>query len=383
MSATVTPFAAIPTAPASWLWPAYIPKNALTILSGPVGVGKSTILAALIAALSNGHPWPNHAPAAPTNTLILTAPDNPPDRVAHRLRLHGANLDRVFTLAAADPDPDSDSQTAQSAANALTLTDLTAAIARHHIGLVVLDPVSALLPLADFCSEASVRAALHPLLTAIAHADVAVIATITTTNSRPSNRRAAPAPDGARYRPWTGLAASVLHLAHTPLPDLTAQESVSAAISAYRTLTVIKANHAAIPPAIHCRIAANGTVVWAEIDADDPDLTPTEAMNRQDARVFLNEFLAESPARATEILTQAAALGFSERTIRRAKADLAIVSYRTKPYGHWTWALPDQHRPPQTVQPDADNEEPGPIDEHRLNAAIARVKAATSAASSS
>ena len=61
----------------TWIWPGWIPAGVLTILGGYVGDGKSTAMAALVAALTSGAPLPDGTTVPPINVLILGVEDDP------------------------------------------------------------------------------------------------------------------------------------------------------------------------------------------------------------------------------------------------------------------------------------------------------------------
>lgn len=73
--------------------------------------------------------------------------------------------------------------------------------------------------------------------------------------------------------------------------------------------------------------------------AADPRLRKSE---RTEAADFLREFLRERPINAVYVLQQAKKLGFTEITIRRAKKDLGVTSFRDPQFpGFWMWRLSD------------------------------------------
>jgi hypothetical protein len=68
----------------------------LTIIDGDPGLGKSLLMLDLAARLSMGQSWPGGSAATePANTIYLTAEDSD-DVLVPRLRVLGADLNRVF-----------------------------------------------------------------------------------------------------------------------------------------------------------------------------------------------------------------------------------------------------------------------------------------------
>jgi hypothetical protein len=66
------------------------------------------------------------------------------------------------------------------------------------------------------------------------------------------------------------------------------------------------------------------------------------ASQRREAREFLLDRLEAGPAKAEEVIEQAKQNGIAEKTLRRAKRDLKIVSRKEKELsgGGWFWELP-------------------------------------------
>jgi hypothetical protein len=65
---------------------------------------------------------------------------------------------------------------------------------------------------------------------------------------------------------------------------------------------------------------------------------------KDQAKKFLNDFLADGPMPKTEIEEAADANGISNRTLYRAKDDLHLIveKERGRPNGKWVWRLPEQ-----------------------------------------
>jgi hypothetical protein len=83
---------------------------------------------------------------------------------------------------------------------------------------------------------------------------------------------------------------------------------------------------------------------FAKIDPDEffaPDKSKRglDANERDDAKIFLSEFLAEGPQKLKTIKAQAEARGVSLSTLNRARVDLDIVTYKDGTVQFWR--LPD------------------------------------------
>jgi hypothetical protein len=201
----------------------------------------------------------------------------------------------------------------------------------HDIGLVVIDPLGEVLRRSDRASEGDIRTELEPMMQVIDSTGVAVVGVMRVGTG--SIRRPAQSLVGSSVIP--AIARSVIMIAPTPEP-----EAPTRAI-----LQVVKSNAGRQPPPVSLRIAATGEVEWLGPVEDgidehlgDPRLGTTE---RREAGRFLRELLAGGPMPATLVLRQARNIGFSEITIRRAKKDLGIRSFREqRSDGKWRWCLP-------------------------------------------
>lgn len=82
-----------------WLWPGILPKNAISILAGNPGLGKSQAALSVAATITSGGRWPVTGERAPVgNVIILSGEDSAEHTIIPRLTAAGADLDRVFIL---------------------------------------------------------------------------------------------------------------------------------------------------------------------------------------------------------------------------------------------------------------------------------------------
>lgn len=332
----------IPAQPLTWIWPGWIPAGMLTILGGHVGSGKSTVIAAIVAALTAGNTLPEGFTPPPVNVLILSAEDDPARVIHPRLDANSADLDRVFIF-----DGTSTPGTPQRPPDLRRDTGhLRAIIEAHDIHLLVIDSLGSFLRNSDRASEGAVRDALNPLMEVIAATGVAVLGVMRVGKSG-QGRQPAQRLVGSSAVP--AIARSVIMIATVP-GDEDHDDRV--------ILQVVKSNYTLAPHPVELHIAANGTVQWlgpASIDIDDLAESATDRRltrsERADAAAFLGEYLREKSVNANTVLQQAKKLGFSEITIRRAKKDLGIISYRDAMFrGFWMWRLPGSE--PDPTQPD-------------------------------
>jgi hypothetical protein len=304
-------------------------------------------------------------PAA--DVLLLSAEDSIAGAVRTRLMAHGADLRRVHYLNAGDwsrthPAP---APTEGFAANgpifertafgyqptliahapARDAYHLTAALdALPECRLVILDPIVAYLEKLGGDSPAAVRALLAPLAILAERSGAAVIAVA---------HRARRARGASFRQQWAMQAltdmARALYLVDR-LPDDPRR----------RALLPVKNNHAASTTAFAFDIvdapggAAGGAIIQWSADpvplasADVPSLdpttpTPVPRVRQLDRAVdWLQGALAAGPVLSSELTAHAAAAGFSDVTIRRARGRLGVQTLRQKTSlgGQWLCALP-------------------------------------------
>jgi RecA-family ATPase len=86
--------------PVEWLWPGYLPLGKTGLLTGPPGVGKSTLVCDLVARVTTGRPWPDGTPntLGAQNVLMLCGEDGLADTVVPRIKAAGGDRNRVKFL---------------------------------------------------------------------------------------------------------------------------------------------------------------------------------------------------------------------------------------------------------------------------------------------
>ena len=118
-----------------------------------------------------------------------------------------------------------------------------------------------------------------------------------------------------------------------------------------RVFANVKGNLGPKPPVLSYRIVDPGVIKWegtvtrSVSDLLRPPERDVDAPEREEAKLFLLEVLGEGGLSYTEIMKMAKIAGHSERTLKRAKADLGIISEAEGASGRrgvtWTWRLPE------------------------------------------
>lgn len=131
----VAPFKSIEEEKVDWIWPGVIPKGKLSLLIGDPGHGKSLLSVEIAACISSSKQFPDGTKPETGNVLMVFCEDGAGDTVKPRLRLAGANMDKVFHLTINNRFLKLDTD----------LTQLTEVIKQTNAALLVIDPISAYL----------------------------------------------------------------------------------------------------------------------------------------------------------------------------------------------------------------------------------------------
>jgi hypothetical protein len=378
----------IPSSQIAWLWPGRVPLGKLTLIAGDPGLGKSFVTLDMIARTTMGDPWPDGAPCVVrprwndepgpddvitgpivrpnpdvpvgADCVLLSAEDDPGDTIRPRLEALGADLRRVTLVQgvrfrhAGNPDDHG---------GPLRLDRDIEAIARALAGrprprLVVIDPISAYMGSTDCNSNTEVRSVLMRLSQLAGDHGVAVVC-VTHLNKGGSGTKAV-------YRAMGSLA-------FTAAARMVWSVSKDPQDGARRLMLAVKSNIAAEAPGVAYRLnggklewesggvditadeveraqANPGSTEGAEDDGNEPGggLRPSE---RDEAMFWLQDRLREGPVEATRLIEEARANLISEKTLKRAKRELAVESKRVQTPaggalspagggGVWVWQLP-------------------------------------------
>ena len=310
--------------PIEWLWPSRIPKGKVTLLVGDPGAGKSFVSLAISASVTNGTPLPGGEPQAPRSVLIWNGEDGTADTIRPRSEAAGADLARMYVI---EGELAEDGR--HSPFGLLSVGLLAEHVAQAgDIGLVVVDPIAALLAGVDAHRDSDVRSSLQPLADFAERFGVAVLA-IAHLNKRDAER--------ALYRVggsigFVGLARSVLLAAIDPEDGR-------------RAIAPLKCNLAAMPDPIEYRIDEQGRFWWGsasdELTADHLlRVVKPERYGGASAKAeqFLREVLAAGPMPANDLEAFAEDRGIAIATLKRARRSVGMKAQRTRE--GWTLSLP-------------------------------------------
>jgi energy-coupling factor transporter ATP-binding protein EcfA2 len=309
--------------PVRWLWEPWLPRGKLTVIEGDPGCGKSTLTAALAAAVTTGAE--GIGPAA--GVVLVNLEDDPADTTLPRVLVNDGDARRVLiprVSALRIPDD---------------VPDLLSAVQQIEAGLVVIDPLTQVL-MGDGNKDQDVRQSLEPLVNMARDTGAAVVLV------RHLRKGGGPAMyAGGGSIAITAAARCVLRVAvHPDDPDR-------------RVLAMVKTNVGPTPRSVVFAIdhRLGGRVVWEDEDcdltADDLDTHYRVAKRRAaspdrlaGATAFLLELLTDGDVPASDVTRAAESAGHSKATVRRAFKGLEGVARKDGFAGHWVWSLPDSDR---------------------------------------
>jgi putative DNA primase/helicase len=293
-----------------WLWPGYIAADAVTVIDGDPGASKSALVLDLCARLTAGREWPDGAEATCRGRVLILNTEDGPQALRGRLDAAGADLGLVEIESA-------------SLGLAQQMGEVAEYLRQNAPDMLVIDPLGAYL-------HSKERQTMSLLATLAMETTTAVIVI---RHVRKSGGRAIHA--GVGSVGIVGSARAAYLVGRDPADD------------ELRVLAPVKMNLALMPAALQYSLGeSKGFPVlrWrgqAHRRADE--LVGSEHTGeRQEATAFLLDTLAEGPVAATEVRNAASAAALSWATVKRAKADLGVVSAKSG-FGEgacWFWSLP-------------------------------------------
>ena len=285
----------------------------------------------MAARTTRGAAWPDGGTAPRGDVIVLTAEDGLGDTVRPRVEDLGGDLSRVHVLTAIKDQAGNEFTFSLSR----DLPHLEAKIVETGAVLVTIDPFSAYLGATDSYKDSDIRRVLTPLAALAERTRVAVVALMHLTKD--DKRRAVSRGLGS----MAFIAASRVTLAVGRDPD-------DSDPNGRRIVVPVKSNLSEPAPALAFRLT-DGRFTWdeqppADVDVDEVfgGVHSDDQVEREDAKAFLLEVLADGPVPSKEIERDAKANGIAQRTLFRAKSSLSVQATRIGfgPGGAWQWRLP-------------------------------------------
>lgn len=323
-----------------WLWEGRIPLGRLSLLVGLPGSGKSLLTIDMAARVTQGSNWPDGAACLSGTVLFVSVEDSLADIVRGRVGAAGADLDRFFVLPFVRRVRE-DGRVLEIPISLSYVDEIEDAVGEIQPRLVVLDPIGQFFPGGvDINTETDVRQVLGRLAQI---ADRYQTAMLLVAHRRKARVEFA---DDAVLgsRAFVGLARSVWHICHDP-------------VDTRRRLFVAGKNNLA-PPQEGLAFRIQGDLTTYPVLEWEPtpiSITANQALAQEydaaqdgsidEAQKVLTLSLTHGPRLAEDVMAEMEGAGFSERTIRRAKAALGVRSRKRGYSGKWEWYLPEGEQP--------------------------------------
>lgn len=190
-----------------WLYDRRIPSDAISLLAGREGIGKSTIAFDIAGRVTRGR-LPGRYLGQPRGVGVIASEDSWESVILPRLVAAGADLTRVYRIEARTEDLRIETISAPA-----DLDDLAQRCREHDIALLILDPVMSIIHGSlDTHKDREVRQALDPLARFCAANNVAVLGLIHVNKSTTSD----PLNSIMASRAFTAVARSVLYCITDP-----------------------------------------------------------------------------------------------------------------------------------------------------------------------
>lgn len=289
-----------------WVWYPYIPYGKVTIIQGDPGDGKTTFVLSLIALLTTGTPLPEEEIATePITVIYQTAEDGLGDTIKPRLLSTGADLERVLVI---------DENEIQ-----LTLSDerLEQAIKKTSAKLIVLDPIQAYLGADVDMHRANEIRPIMKRLSLLAERTSCAIVLIGHMNKMGSAKSA--------YR---GLGSIDIRAAVRSV-------LVVGRVKDEPTIRIVAHDKSSLAPegkSIAFELNPNTGFKWkgyCETSVDDLLSGKGSVVSKTtQAENLLKEILADGEISSEEITMKAKELDISVRTLKIAKQNLGVKSFK-------------------------------------------------------
>lgn len=341
-SLELVPMSRVTARRVEWLWTGRIPAGELTLLAGPEGTGKSTLLAHLAAEVTRGR-LDGDRHGMPLSVCVAALEDDDASTLRPRLEAAGANLDLVATIRVSLDDRTPGALQLPTDTDALAARISSGSMPRP-VGLVIVDPIKSA-GIGSLREDTEVRALLAPLVDLAQRRGIAVVASGHFKKGAKDEDFAAWKVSGSPA--WTQVPRSVLFFDQDPEEedDENARIIAHAKCNLARKQPTVKAMVLTEQvPAPWGSIETSRLVLGGESDVSARDMrSANEASAKTEAVAFLRQYLSDGKDHERRQIVEAArAEGISDSTLDRARRALRI---QPKRYGSGegagsTWGLP-------------------------------------------
>ena len=324
--------------PPEWLIPNYIPKRSITTMAGDGGSGKTTVWCEIAASVSAGRPCfltkesiPETFQYGPGEKVFcFSAEDSTESILKGRLRKNNAVLHNILTIDIADE------RFQHIRFDSEFLENL---IIKHKPVLLIFDPLQAFIPPhIRMCDRNAMRSCMRPLISLGEKYDCTSLVIVHSNKQSGlwGRRRMADSADI-----WD-ISRSVLMVGETKEKGL-------------RYISHEKSNYSTTSDTVLFSIKNEKLFFKSYTDKKDRDFVTEvdysvrQAPQREEAKLFILEFLKDGTREVSEMEAEAKAIGISSKTLRYAKEELkkdSTIKVYSKGFNPKKWyielILPDQ-----------------------------------------
>ncbi len=323
-----------------WVWSGYIPKAKLSVIEGRMGVGKTTLLTTVAAAVTTVGPLPGQATTMCGPVLVISLEDDMRDTLTPRLVAAHADLTKVHLYNGYE-------FAGRPVGGGFNLAEdcerLRLAVAETGAVLVILDPLTAMLgKTVNSFRDQDVRGVLAPLAQVAQATGAAIVFT------RHFRKGGGAAEDAGGGSVGIGAACrSVLRVDRDPEDaDRYLLSSVKSSLSrppvtlGYRLEEALIQSNDPSKPIITSRTRWDGESAWTAQSLASHAAEEGDRSRATEAQDWLREALADGPKLAQDVLRAAGNEGIARRTLQRASDALHVVKER-RGFGQGSlWSLP-------------------------------------------
>lgn len=302
----------VPAAKTQWLWYPYMPRRGLTSIVGDGGYGKSTMVCGIAAALSRGDPLPGQGPMPPQRILMLSAEDGVSEIIKPRLEKLNADMDKIAVYDEAFN------------LNPNMIERIGAAMKEFDAAIAFLDPLVAYVGSGtDMYKPNEVRDILKRLDKVSKENNAAFVIV---------------------HHIKKGMVSSSQHKTLGSVDFVNGVRSmllVDISKSGQYYVSHVKANWSQKGPDLAYQIT-DDTFEWQGVYDNGPDTPEISRTPRNKAKNWIVNQLRDGPKPALDVIEAAHKEGINERTLNRAKKEVA-QSYQTRE--GWFWKLNEANMP--------------------------------------
>lgn len=306
-----------------WLWPGWVPKGLLTILSGEQEAGKSIMALVLSKTVTRGLSWPDGQRFEGDIGKVLWIDAE---------GLLAVNLERVDDLDIPDeqivkPRIDADGLTDPDLLTDAGWASFVKALQTEAVRLCVIDSLGGVIE-----DESDPRAKSFSQRLAVLASETGVPILLIHHPRKPTgaDRRGTITID--RIRGSGGITQFARSVIAIQQPDPAAQH--------LRAVESLKMSLMPKPKQFGFTLASGRDGDLRYVNLDRPPEEPKQSSATDEAGDFLMELLKEGAIEAVKVYETAKAMGVAEATLKRAKKALHISSF--KKGDRWFWGLPTQ-----------------------------------------